>query len=157
MRLKGIYKGRHSVIKTLQIGERSRIWSYVNIMSGAIIGADCNICDRCFVESGAIVGNRVTIKTGVSLWLGVVIMDDVFIGPGVSFCNDSYPRSRKYKEPEMTIVEEGCSIGAGAVILPSIKIGKGSIVGAGSVVTKSVAPHTVVAGNPARVIRLLDQ
>lgn len=135
------------------IGPGTRIWAFVNISKSVTIGSDCNICDHCFLEAGVSVGDRVTIKTGVSIWNGVTIEDDVFIGPGVVFCNDMYPRSKHYKQPETTILEKGCSIGGGSVILPSLTIGAGAMVGAGSVVTRSVPPNTLVFGNPARIIR----
>ena len=114
------------------------------------IGYNCNICDRCFIEDGVEIGNNVTIKTGVSLWHGVIISDDVFIGPAVQFCNDRYPRSKKYVKAMNTYVNQGASIGAGSVILPGIVIGKGAMIGAGSVVTKNVADYSTIAGNPAK-------
>jgi UDP-2-acetamido-3-amino-2,3-dideoxy-glucuronate N-acetyltransferase len=120
-------------------------------MKGVIVGSDCNICDGCFLEAGSIIGNRVTIKTNVSIWSGLQIADDVFIGPNVSFCNDTYPRSRQHKEAERTFLGKGSSIGAGAVILPSLEIGEYAMVGAGSVVTRSVPANATVVGNPARI------
>lgn len=144
---------RSARINTFNIGAGTRIWAFVNISNNVSIGTDCNICDHCFLESGSRVGDRVTIKTCVSIWNGISIEDDVFIGPGVVFCNDMYPRSRYFKRAELTILQKGCSIGAGSVILPSLTIGAGAMVGAGSVVTKSVPPNTLVVGNPAKIIR----
>ena len=95
-----------------------------------------------------------TIKNGVQLWDGINIENDVFIGPNVTFCNDKYPRSGKRKFDLLpTTIKQGASIGANATILPGIQVGKFSIVGAGSVVTKDVHDYQVVVGNPAKQIR----
>jgi UDP-2-acetamido-3-amino-2,3-dideoxy-glucuronate N-acetyltransferase len=139
------------------IGKRTRIWQFVVVLSGAKIGDDCNICSHVLVEGGVVIGNRVTVKSGVQLWDGIRIGNDVFIGPNVTFTNDKYPRSKVYPDRFLqTIVEDGASIGAGAVILPGINISKGAMVAAGSVVTKDVLPASLVMGNPAKHIRFLD-
>ena len=107
------------------------------VLPGAIIGADCNICSHCFIENDVVVGDRVTIKCGVQLWDGLRVEDDVFIGPNVTFTNDRNPRSGKRDFNVLqTVVESGASIGAGAVILPGLRIGAGAFVAAGSVVTE---------------------
>lgn len=140
------------------IGAGSRVWQYVVIMAGARIGEDCNLCAHVLIEGDVVVGNRVTIKSGVQLWDGIHIGHDVFIGPNVTFTNDKYPRSKVYPDQFLqTIVEDGASIGAGAVVLPGIKIGKDAMVAAGSVVTKDVLPGSLVMGNPAKHIRFLDE
>lgn len=156
LRAKGIYLHKTAICQTLNIGKNTRIWAFVNICADVVIGENCNICDRCFIENGVNIGDSVTIKTGVSLWDGISIKDNVFIGPGVQFCNDLYPRSKCYIQPIKTLLEKGCSIGSGATILPGIVIGKNAIVGAGSVVTRSVQANTIVAGNPARIIRTIE-
>lgn len=140
-------------VQTEQIGANTRIWQFVVILTGAKIGADVNICSHCFIENDVIIGDRVTVKSGVQLWDGVRIEEDVFIGPNTSFTNDRYPRSgnRNFKLL-YTIVERGASIGAGAVILPGLVIGANSLVAAGSVVTRDVPTGMAVCGNPARVI-----
>jgi UDP-2-acetamido-3-amino-2,3-dideoxy-glucuronate N-acetyltransferase len=109
---------------------------------------------HCFVyiEADVSVGENCNIKPFVFIPDGVIIKDNVFIGPGVTFTNDKYPRIATEWDLENTVVEEGASIGAGSVICPGVVIGEGAMVGAGSVVTKSVQAHTVVAGNPAREI-----
>ena len=150
LKAKGIYIDSTSRVLSRDIGLKTRIWAFCNIMRGVTIGYNCNICDRCFLEEGVTIGNNVTIKTGVSLWNGVIISDDVFIGPGVQFCNDRYPKSKNYVKAIATYVHQGASIGAGATILPGIVIGKGAMVGAGSVVTKNVVEYTTVAGNPSK-------
>ena len=140
-------------MQTKQIGDGTRVWQYVVILPGAIIGRDCNICSHCLIENQVVVGNRVTVKSGVQLWDGLTIEDDVCVGPNVTFCNDARPRSRNKDFKILpTVVCRGASIGANATILPGLTIGEGSMVGAGAVVTKDVAAGAVVVGNPARPI-----
>ncbi|MBF4312279.1 N-acetyltransferase, partial [Vibrio anguillarum] len=96
---------------------------------------------------------NVTIKCGVQIWDGILIGNNVFIGPNATFTNDMYPRSKQYPDEFMkTVVCDNASIGANTTILPGVTIGEGALVGAGSVVTKDVKPFTIVAGNPAREI-----
>ncbi|MFK0376742.1 acyltransferase [Pandoraea sp. NPDC090278] len=145
-----------SDVQSQSIGEGTKIWQFVVVLPGAVIGNDCNICSHCFIENDVQVGDRVTVKCGVQLWDGTVIENDVFIGPNVTFSNDNFPRSKVYPDTfAKTIVREGASIGANATILPGIEIGKGAMIGAGSVVTKNVPENAVVAGNPARILRTL--
>jgi UDP-2-acetamido-3-amino-2,3-dideoxy-glucuronate N-acetyltransferase len=126
-----------------EIGDNSRIGTFVEIQRGAKIGADCKVSSHSFICEG------------------VTIRDRVFIGHNVTFINDRYPRATNESgklqgkddwECIPTLVEEGASIGSSATILCGVTIGRGAIVGAGSVVTKDVAPGSVVAGNPARKI-----
>ncbi len=134
-----------------QIGEGTRVWQYVVILPGAVIGRDCNICSHCFIENKVVVGDRVTVKCGVQLWDGVTLEDDVFVGPNATFCNDPEPRSRNASARLLpTVVKRGASIGANATILPGLTIGEGAMVGAGAVVTKDVPSGATVKGNPAR-------
>jgi acetyltransferase-like isoleucine patch superfamily enzyme/dTDP-4-dehydrorhamnose 3,5-epimerase-like enzyme len=143
----------HAIVETEKIGKNTRVWAFVHILPGAIIGEDCNICDQTFIENDVIIGNRVTIKSGVQLWDGIALDDDVFIGPNATFTNDSFPRSRQYPEKfPRTTVCKGASIGANATILPGLSIGQYAMVGAGTVVTKDVPPFAIVVGNPARII-----
>ena len=146
-----------AIVRTISIGEESRVWAFCNIGRDVVIGNNANICDRCFIEDGVRLGDRVTLKTGVSLWRGVVVEDDVFIGPGVQFCNDLFPRSKCLVEPVSTLLSQGCSLGAGSVILPGVTIGAYAMVGAGAVVTRSVPDRAVVVGNPARIVRMLSE
>lgn len=140
-----------------QIGEGSCIWQSVVVLKDAIIGRDVNICAQCFIEDNVVIGDRVTVKSGVYLWNGVRLEDDVFVGPNVTFTNDKFPRSKQYLEnPLFTRVEKGASIGGGAVILPGVVIGRGAMVGAGAVVTKSVPPYAVVTGSPARIVGYVE-
>ena len=142
-----------SDVQTKQIGEGTRIWQYVVVLPGAVIGRDGNICSHCFIENKVVVGDRVTVKCGVQLWDGVTLEDDVFVGPNVTFTNDLQPRSRNAAAKLLpTVVKKGAAIGANATILPGLTIGEGAMVGAGSVVTKDVPPGVTVVGNPARPV-----
>jgi len=134
-----------------EIGAGTRVWAFAHILPGAKIGADCNICDGVFVEGDVVIGNRVTVKCGVQLWDGIALEDDVFVGPNATFTNDAFPRSRVWIDHPRTVVRSGASIGANATILPGLEIGRGAMVGAGAVVTRSVPPHAIVTGNPARI------
>lgn len=139
-------------VQASQIGDGTKIWQCVTILSGAKIGADVNVCAHCFIEDDVAIGNRVTVKSGVYLWNGVRLEDDVFIGPNVTFTNDKFPRSKVYPETFLsTVVEKGATVGGGAVLLPGITIGQGAMVGAGAIVTKSVPPYAIVTGSPARI------
>jgi len=139
------------------IGQGTRVWAFTHILSGARIGADCNICDHVFIENDVQVGDRVTIKCGVQLWDGVRLGDDVFVGPNATFTNDKTPRSKEYPSNFLeTYIQKGASIGANATILPGVKIGSSAMVGAGAVVTKDVPPNAIVSGNPARIVGYMD-
>jgi len=135
-----------------KIGNRTQVWAFAHILSGAVIGQDCNICDGVFVENDVLIGDRVTLKCGVQVWDGIRLEADVFVGPNVTFSNDPFPRSKQKPEEFMqTIVQRGASIGANATILPGIQIGAHAMVGAGAVVTRDVPPYAIVVGNPARI------
>jgi len=144
-------------VQTLKIGLRTRVWQFVVILPQATIGIDCNICSHCFIENDVVVGDRVTVKSGVQLWDGVRIEDDVFVGPNVTFTNDPFPRSR-IRPPTFpqTHVRRGASIGGGATILPGVEIGERAMIGAGAVVTRDVPARAIVVGSPARVIGYVD-
>jgi UDP-2-acetamido-3-amino-2,3-dideoxy-glucuronate N-acetyltransferase len=136
-------------VETDSIGEGTRVWALSYILSNAIIGKNCNICSHTFIEDKVIIGDNVTVKSGVYIWNGVIVADEVFIGPNVTFTNDITPRSKQYPERFIeTIIEQGASIGANATIIAGNKIGKYSMVGAGSVVTKDIPNNTLWYGNP---------
>ena len=144
-------------VQSCDIGHRTRVWQFCVVLEGASIGSDCNICAHVFIEGDVIVGDRVTIKSGVQLWNGLRVEEDVFVGPNASFCNDKWPRSGvRATSPQVTTLRRGCSIGAGAVVLPGLEVGEGAMVAAGAVVTRAVPPYSLVAGNPARVIGKAD-
>lgn len=145
-----------SDVKSNSIGKNTRIWQYSVIFANAKLGEGCNICAHTLVESDVIIGNNVTVKSGVYIWDGTRIEDNVFLGPNATLTNDLMPRSKQYPERFSGItLKKGCSIGANATILPGITIGENAMVGAGAVVTKDVPANTVVAGNPAKIIRYL--
>jgi UDP-2-acetamido-3-amino-2,3-dideoxy-glucuronate N-acetyltransferase len=139
-----------SEIQTSHIGDGTIIWQNCVVLKDAIIGKNCNINFNVFIENDVIIGDNVTVKSGVQLWDGLRIGNNVFIGPNATFTNDMFPRSKKYPESfDKTIIEEGASIGANATILAGNIIGRYSLIGAGSVVTKPVPPYTIWYGNPA--------
>ncbi|MBP7051985.1 MAG: WxcM-like domain-containing protein [Phycisphaerae bacterium] len=139
------------------IGEKTRIWAFTHICPGAVIGGDCNICDHVFVENDVRIGNRVTIKCGVYLWDGIVLEDDVFVGPNATFTNDKFPRSKQCPGQLLkTCVCRGASIGANATILPGLRIGEKAMIGAGAVVTLNVPRNAIVTGNPAQIVGYMD-
>src|SRR6187549_2772284 len=94
-----------AIVESTQIGPKTKIWAFAHVLPGAVIGADCNICDHVFIENDVRIGDRVTIKCGVQLWDGVELEDDVFVGPNATFTNDPSPRSKRYQPaPLKTIV-----------------------------------------------------
>jgi len=144
-------------VQSTAIGAGTRIWQFVVVLPGAQIGQDGNICSHCLIENDVVVGDRVTVKSGVQLWDGLRVGDDVFIGPNASFTNDRFPRSQQKPEKFLvTTIHDGASIGAGAVILPGVVIGSKAMVAAGAVVTRSVPPNAVVVGNPAKIVGYVD-
>jgi acetyltransferase-like isoleucine patch superfamily enzyme len=121
-------------------------------MKDARIGADCNIGEHSFIENGVVLGDRVTVKNGVAIWEGVTAEDDVFFGPNAVLTNDLRPRSKVYHDGvERTLLRQGSSIGANATLICGITVGRWAMIGAGSVVTRSIPDHGLVYGNPARL------
>ena len=144
-------------VHSTSIGEATRIWQFVVVLAQARIGSDCNICAHVLIENDVVIGDRVTVKSGVQLWDGLRVEDDVFIGPNVTFSNDKFPRSRQYlASPLSTHVAAGASLGAGCTILPGLSIGQNAMVGAGAVVTRSVPANAIVVGNPARIVGYVE-
>ncbi len=145
------------------LGQDVKIYAFVNLY-GCIIGDESKIGAFVEIQSGVRVGRRVKISSHSFICEGVTLEDNVFIGHGVMFINDPYPRATtpagELQTPAdwvviPTVIKQGASIGSNATILCGVTVGEGAIVGAGSVVTKDVPPHTIVAGNPARVLREL--
>lgn len=151
------FKHPQALVESERIGRGTRVWAFAHVLPGAVIGEDCNVCDHTFIENDVVVGDRVTLKCGVQLWDGVRLEDDVFVGPNATFTNDPFPRSRQHLAAHpRTVIREGASIGANATILCGLTVGRRAMVGAGAVVTRSVPPHAVVVGNPARIVRYVE-
>lgn len=157
-RERGYFVHEKAICDSSDVGRGTKIWAFSHVLAGATVGVECNICESVFIEHRVRVGDRVTIKNGVQLWDGVELADDVFVGPNVSFSNDKYPRSKQWQpNPMNTRVEANASIGAGAAILPGVRIGQNAMVGAGAVVTRDVPAHTIVTGNPARIAGYVNE
>jgi UDP-2-acetamido-3-amino-2,3-dideoxy-glucuronate N-acetyltransferase len=138
-------------VQSLNIGKNTTVWQYSVILKGAVIGDHCNINFNVFIENDVIIGNNVTVKSGVQLWDGLRVADDVFIGPNVTFTNDMVPRSKSYPLSFLqTIICKGASIGANATIIAGNEIGAYALIGAGSLITKNIPDNTVWYGNPAQ-------
>ncbi len=138
---------------SLQIGEGTRIWGFSHVLKGAVIGKHCNVGEHVFIENRVRIGNGCTIKNGISIWDTVTLEDSVFLGPYVVFTNDLRPRAfikRGIENFLPTTLKRGCTVGANTTIICGITVGEFSMVGAGSVLTKDVAPHALVFGNPAK-------
>ncbi|MGB9499928.1 MAG: acyltransferase [Dissulfuribacterales bacterium] len=152
------FKHEKALVESENIGKGTRVWAFAHILPKARIGKNCNICDHTFIENDVVIGDNVTIKCGVQLWDGLVVEDNVFIGPNATFTNDIFPRSKKYPDEfKKTVLKKNCSIGANATVLCGIEIGENAMVGAGSVVTKSIPPRAVVYGNPAKIQHYLGE
>lgn len=141
------------------IGAGTSIWNQAQVREGARIGARCIVGKNVYVDTGVVIGDDVKIQNNVSLFHGVTIEDGVFIGPHVCFTNDRVPRAVNPDgtlktdadwEVSPILVRYGAALGANATILPGVTIGRWAMVGSGSVVTRDVAAHELVAGNPAR-------
>jgi UDP-2-acetamido-3-amino-2,3-dideoxy-glucuronate N-acetyltransferase len=144
-----------------RIGAGTRIWHYAHIREDAVIGDECILGRNVYVENGVVIGNRVKIQNNVSVYHGVTIDDGVFVGPHATFTNDLYPRAINADgslkgADDWTVgethVRYGAAIGAHAVIVCGTEIGRFALVGAGSVVTRSVPDHGLVVGSPAKFI-----
>lgn len=136
-----------------RIGDGTRVWHHTHIRSGAVVGSNCVLGKNVYVDAGAVVGNRVKVQNNVSVYVGVTIEDDVFVGPSVVFTNDRVPRAfNEHWTISETHVACGASIGANATIICGNTIGEYAMVAAGSTVVRSVEPHQLVAGSPARSI-----
>jgi len=140
-----------SDVQSENIGAGTSIWQYCVVLPEAVIGRNCNLNCHVFVENDVVIGDEVTVKSGVQVWDGITLKDRVFVGPNVTFTNDPLPRSKQQPEVfDSTIVREDASIGSNATILCGLEIGRNALIGAGAVLTKDVPPYTVWYGNPAR-------
>jgi UDP-2-acetamido-3-amino-2,3-dideoxy-glucuronate N-acetyltransferase len=151
----GVFVHPAGLCESDSVGAGTRIWAFAHVLSGAVIGSNCNICDGAYVESGAVIGDRVTVKNQVLIFEGVTVEDDVFLGPGVVFTNDLRPRAHIKRSGDAlsrTTVRRGATLGAGVVVVCGTVVGANAFVGAGTVVTRDIPAHAFVVGNPARQI-----
>ena len=153
------------IAPNVKLGERVKIFDFTNLY-GCAIGDDTKVGTFVEIQKGAVIGRRCKISSHTFICEGVTIEDDVFVGHNVTFINDRFPRAtneggRLQTEQdwkcESTLVKKGASIGSGVTLLCGVTVGENAIVGAGSLVTKDVPPHTIVAGNPARIIRTVKE
>lgn len=150
-----VFVHENALCESDAVGKGTRVWAFAHVMTGASVGESCNICGNAFIESGAVLGNRVTVKNGALIWDGVTVDDDVFIGPNVVFTNDPTPRADYKKSPDQflpTRVHSGATLGANATIVCGVEIGERAFVAAGAVVTTDIAAYELVGGVPARRI-----
>lgn len=142
-----------ALVESEDIGRGTRIWAFAHVLPGVRIGADCNICDHSFIETGAVLGNNVTVKNGVAIWQGVTVEDNVFLGPNCVLTNDPNPRAYIKKSSgalAATLIRANATVGANATILCGLTVGQYAFIGAGAVVLRAVPDFGLVLGNPAR-------
>jgi acetyltransferase-like isoleucine patch superfamily enzyme len=146
------YAHPQAIVESSSIGFGTRVWAFARVLPKARIGRGCNICDHVFVENDVVIGDRVTVNSGVQLWDGITLEDDVFVGPNAIFINDRSPESRRPPVAlARTVVSSGASIGADATVMPGLTIGRNATVEAGAVVMHDVPPNAIVIGNPASI------
>ncbi|NOQ55621.1 MAG: N-acetyltransferase [Nanohaloarchaea archaeon] len=140
------------VSKDAKVGAGTKIWNHAQVREKATIGKDCIIGKSSYIDMNVVIGNNVKIQNFVSVYDGVILENNVFVGPSVTFTNDLYPRANSTsREWSKTLVKEGASIAAGAIIVCENTLGKHCMVGAGSVVTKDIPDYGIAYGNPAKL------
>jgi len=142
-----------------QIGDGCRIWHFSHIMTGSILGENCNLGQNVVVSPEVVLGRNVKVQNNVSIYTGVICEDDVFLGPSMVFTNVINPRSAVPRKDEymVTIVGKGATIGANATLICGNNIGKYAFIGAGAVVNKEIKPYALVVGNPARQVGWMSE
>ena len=141
------------------IGEGTKIWHFSHVMSGAVIGSNCNLGQNVVVSPKVVLGNNVRVQNNVSIYEGVICEDDVFLGPSAVLTNVINPRSAVSRKDEFktTLIKKGASIGANATIVCGNTIGEYAFIGAGTVVTKDVPPYALIVGNPGRQVGWMSE
>ena len=141
------------------IGKVTKIWHFSHVMPNCTLGENCNIGQNVVVSPDVILGKNVKVQNNVSIYTGVICEDDVFLGPSMVFTNVMNPRSAVNRKNEYlkTVVKRGASIGANATIVCGHDIGEFAFIGAGAVVTKTVAPYALMVGNPARQLGWMSE
>ena len=144
-----------------ELGAGTRVWAFSHVMKDVHIGQNCNVGSHCFIEAGVHIADNVTLKNNNMVFAGVTLEEGVFVGSGVTFTNDRYPRSPRLESAAAlyetddwflsTQVGRGASLGAAAIILAGVTIGEYSLVAAGALITKDVPAHALVMGHPAVV------
>lgn len=141
------------ISENANIGNNTKIWNLAQVRENAVIGENCIISKNVYIDEGVKIGNNVKIQNNVNVYHGVIIEDDVFCGPSMTFTNDLFPRAfNKDWKVTNTLVKKGASIGANSTIVCGVTIGEYALIGSGSVVTKDVKPYSLVVGNPAKHI-----
>jgi UDP-2-acetamido-3-amino-2,3-dideoxy-glucuronate N-acetyltransferase len=142
-----------------KIGKGTKIWHFCHVMSKAQIGQNCVLGQNVFVADNVVIGNNVKIQNNVSVYTGVIVEDDVFLGPSMVFTNVNNPRSivNRHDQYEQTLVKRGATIGANATIVCGVTLGEFCFVGAGAVVTKDVPPYALVVGVPAKQVGWMSE
>jgi len=141
------------------IGKGTKIWHFSHVMSNCKLGENCNLGQNVVVSPDVVLGNNVKVQNNVSIYTGVICEDDVFLGPSMVFTNVLNPRSAINRRGEYlkTVVKKGVSIGANATIVCGHDIGEYAFIGAGAVVTKTIAPYALMVGNPARQLGWMSE
>lgn len=141
-----------------QVGAGSKIWHFCHVSSGAVIGEHCSFGQNCYVADGVTVGNGVKVQNNVSLYTGVIVEDDVFLGPSCVLTNVINPRAAVSRRDEYktTLIKKGATIGANATIICGVTIGEYAFIAAGAVVTRDVPAFALMKGVPARQDREID-
>ena len=145
--------------KGVEIGSGTKIWHFSHIMTGSIIGKNCNLGQNVVVSPDVVLGQNVKVQNNVSIYTGVICEDDVFLGPSMVFTNVINPRSAVIRKEEYmkTVVGKGATIGANATVVCGNDIGKFAFIGAGAVVTKEVKSYALVVGNPSRQVGWMSE
>jgi UDP-2-acetamido-3-amino-2,3-dideoxy-glucuronate N-acetyltransferase len=141
-----------------EIGEGTKVWINVQVREGAQIGRDCILSKDVYIDHDVIIGDRCKVQNSVSVYNGVTIEDEVFVGPNACFTNDRVPRAFLPDwQVTPTLIKRGASIGANATIVCGVTVGEYAMIGAGSVVTRDVEPYALMVGNPAKQIGYVDR